>query len=178
MRKSLQSRLSSALALVVLMGCGGGTPSAPTPGVAGNPQPPATTTPPTTTLAPAAPATPAPDPSPSTYPNGQTVVSKVIIKVQNVWDKEGNVRKYDANAPVYVGEIVRFDATAKDVYGMPTNGAGDEPRWSWEPDSVMNLNTSVGFNPKGKALSDGGVWLSASLDGVDSEPMYLEVRGR
>ena len=162
-----------AVVLTLLLGgCGGGSQAPLTPTVS---QPESVPTPAATPV-PAPTPTSTPQPNPSVWPNGQTAVVRLTIKVQWVEDQNRKLRPYEEGAPIYAGEYIRFDATAKDVDNRPTEGSGDEPRWSWEPDEVAMLNDTHGFNPRGRALSPGKFHVTAYLDAVDSNELVLNVQ--
>lgn len=172
-------------AAVVAVGCGGsGTSVSPSSlsGTTAGAQPTPTPTPAPT---PAAEATPTPTPiptptpeNPDSYPNGEPVVARLTIKIEQVIGLDGQTRLIspEEGEPIYVGETIRFDATAKSADGRPTDGSGDsDPAWTADPTDVIELKSTIGFNPRATAAAPGDTDVAAQLDGVDSQSFWVHV---
>lgn len=161
------------MGLVVLSGCGDGSsganPGGPSAGVTPTPTPSPTPTPTPT-------PTPAPTPTPST-PAGDSVVYRLTIKIEHVVGVNGKTRLINPSAsePVYVGEIVRLDATAKTIDGRATEGSG-EVYWRFGPEGIIDWSGAVTFNPRLEVVGPGQLSCNAVLDRVVANDLILNCK--
>jgi hypothetical protein len=162
------------LGLVTLAGCGGASSASSNPG---GPSAGATPTPtPTPTPAPTPTPTPAATPTPSA-PAGDSVVFRLTIKIEHVVGVDGKTRLTNPNPsePLYVGEIVRLDATAKTVDNRATDGSG-EVYWRFGPEGIIDWSGAVTFNPRLQIVGPGQLSCRAVLDGVVANDLTLNCR--
>lgn len=162
-----------ALGLIGLAGCGGGSSGANP----GGPSAVATPTPtPSPTPTPTPTPTPAPTPTPSA-PAGDSAVFRLTIKIEHVLGVDGKTRLTNPspNAPLYVGEIVRLDATAKTVDNRSTDGSG-EVYWRFEPEGIIDWSGAVTFNPRLSIVGPGQLSCRAVLDGVVANDLTLNCK--
>jgi hypothetical protein len=165
------SRLVAAGAVLALFGCGGGGSAPVVPTTQPPSSPPAEATPTPT-------PTPQATPTPDTYPNGQPIVARVTVKIEQVVGVNGETRLVNPpeGTPIHVGEVIRFDLTAKSEDGTPTTGSGTlDPGWSADPPGIIEWNDDLGFNPRAVATTPGEAEVLGSLDGVRSPTIRVVV---
>lgn len=171
MRRRDVLKAGGSAGLLALAGCGGGSAGA------GPSQPTVTATPtPTPTPAPTATPTPAPTATP-TPAAGDLTVYRLTIKIEHVVGIDGKTRLINPSPsePMYVGEVVRLDATAKTVDSRPTEGSG-EVYWRFGPEGIIDWSGAVTFNPRLQIVGPGQLSCRAVLDGVVANDLTLNCK--
>ena len=167
-------RSLAALGLACSLGCGGGTPSAPSILPIASPSP--TTAPPATS------------PSPNAFCGGKECppdvapghVESVRIKVRTIQAPTGEYRdigQEDGAWIVYKGDFVVFDMDQ-------LNGSGQKCVWikdpTWgvdDPDKVVSLRgSSQPFLLRLDAVGEGRFSVTGSIDSHVSAPLIVESR--
>jgi hypothetical protein len=135
--------------------------------------PKATPTPevPTPTPSPTPAPTPAPDPTPAPTP-APNPVARVTVKVFYIvcgGDKLPN-SEWATTAPV--GCKVHLDLNTKDSRGKPTEPLG-LPEWAYSDPSLVDVREDT-FTPILKVKKAGRLLVTARIDGVDSNRLWLD----
>ena len=167
-------RLAAPMALIAcLAACGGGgaiptAPPTPTP----TPIPPAPTPTPSATPDPTCNLGLCEAPTINTAPP-----VRVGIKLYQLFDASGrwvlptpDPYKQVVKEPIPLGFLIRFDVSASDANGKPTNGTGQIEVVMSDP-TMVDLLLSGDFQRKAKVLKPGKWEIYAVLDGVASNSL-------